>query len=149
VTTLITRRAAVAAIARRLADRTAFVVFTPPAQLGETVARLRRLPGWTGYLDSGGEMVTEGDPLACAALGGLVQAVGARVAAVLIVPKTVPAAALGRALGQPIAADGSEDVIGVVDGQRVAWPLLLVDAIAEVDPVSAAQLHANSLVRSN
>lgn len=149
MTALITRRAAVDAIARHLADRTAFVVFAPPAQLAETVRRLHAVPDWTGYLDTGDPLVTEADSAMCVALGALAGVFGVPTAAVFVVPKTVPAARLGRALGHLIPADGSQDVIGVVDGERVAWPLLLVDALERVDPAAAAHLHANSLARSN
>lgn len=147
MTTLITRRDAVNAIAQHLTDRTAFIVFASPALLAEAADRLKEVPGWTGYLDTGDPLVTEADCRTFTALGALAGVFGIPVAAVLVIPKTVPAAVLSRALRQRVAADGSQDILVVHGRQRVHWPLLFVDALQRVDPAAAAQLHANSIGR--
>ncbi|GAA2370798.1 hypothetical protein Cme02nite_45080 [Catellatospora methionotrophica] len=146
MTHLITRQAAVDAIAGHLADRTAFVVLAPPDLLAETTGRLRHLPGWTGYLDTGRDTVAQGNAEQFAALCGVAQVLGRPAVAVLTIPKTVPARRVAQALRRPVAADGSQDVLVVrVDGGPVCWPLLFVDALERVEPAAAAQLHAEDL----
>lgn len=146
MTTLITRRAAVDAIAAHIADRTAFIVLAPPKLLGEVITRLRHVPGWTGYLDTGRDSVARGDAAEFVTLGRVAQAFGTPAIAVMTVPKTVPAARLSRALRQPIADDGSQDIL-VIRGESgpIHWPMLFVDALEQVEPAAAAQLHAEDL----
>lgn len=148
MTTLITRRAAVDAIAAHLADRTAFIVFAPPVLLAEVVGRLRSLPGWTGYLDTGRHTVVQADTAEFSALGRVTRVLGTPAAAVLAIPKTVPAAQLAAALRREVAADGSQDILVIsADGGPIHWPMLFVDALEQVDPAAAAQLHAEAIGR--
>ena len=63
-------------------------------------------------------------------------------AVVWVVPKSVPAARLGKALGDSIPADGSRDLIVLTadDGKHAAYPLILAEAIERVDPAAAAHI---------
>jgi hypothetical protein len=142
MTTVIHRDQALKAIAGHIADRDAFVVLVPPAMLDTVTHALRRTPQWRGYIDNGTGIILRADAATATALMPLMGALGIPTAAVLTVPKTVPASVLGEALGQHIPADGSQDIIGIHDGGPLIWPLLFVDALALVDPAAAAQLRA-------
>ena len=136
---LIDRDDAVAAIAGAIADRHSFVIVAPPDTVAGLAGCLTTVAGWTGYLDNGTPTVLCTDqPAAATVLDGL----AVPTAMVVTVPKTVPAATLGEALGQEIPADGSQDLVllcGDEEGPLV-WPLLFVDALAPVDPRAAAAL---------
>lgn len=60
-----------------------------------------------------------------------------------VIPKTVPAARLGKALGSDIPADGTRDLIMLTldDGKHMAYPMILVAAIERVDPAAAAGIR--------
>ena len=64
-------------------------------------------------------------------------------AVVWVVPKSVPAARLGKALGASIPADGSRDLIGLTagDGKHATYPLILAEAIERVDPAATAHIR--------
>ncbi len=149
-TPIISRDDAIHAIANRLADRDAFVLFVPPGMV-PTVARcLATVAGWTGYLDTGLPTVLRtSSSEALVMLPLVVSHFGATSTAVITVPKTVPAAALGKALGQHIPEDGSKDIVAIHQGGPLVWPALFIDALALVDPAAAAHLHANDLTRQS
>jgi hypothetical protein len=111
------------------------------------------VPGWTGYLDLGLPTVLRvhlSQAQKKTLLPVLVSLVGAACTAVFTVPKTVPAVTLGTALGQQLSDDGSQDILVIHEpGPATVWPTLFVDALALVDPASAAQLHANDLTRQS
>ncbi len=71
---------------------------------------------------------------------------GTPVVAVVLIPKTVPAKRISKALGCPVPADGSRDLLVVGEGhdEPAAWPMLFVDALADADPTAAAQLYATA-----
>ena len=73
----------------------------------------------------------------------LTEAAPDRAAAVWVIPKTVAAARVGSALGGDIPADGSRDLIMITthDGGRMAYPMILVDAIGQADPQAAADIR--------
>jgi hypothetical protein len=62
---------------------------------------------------------------------------------VWVIPKTVTAARVGNALGRDIPPDGSQDLIMITtaDGKHMAYPVILVDAIEQVDPAAAADIR--------
>lgn len=150
-TTVIGRPAAVHQIAAPLADRSAFVIVTPPDLVADIAPRLGRLPtGWTAYLDNGTPVVVAtGEPKAIALMAALSLPGG--ITAVVTVPKTVPAVMLTEAVGQEVPADGSQDLIMLHSGwnRPIIWPMLFVDALEQVDPRATAQIRAMSQPLSN
>lgn len=144
--TLVDRQDAVAAIAAHLADRTAFIINIPPALISTAVEHLESIPGWTGHFDNGTPAVLRtGAGSLSLGVAQLLEALGAPFTAVVTVPKTVPAADLGRALDRDIPADGSQDIIGLYEGGPIVWPMLFVEALDRVDPQAAAQLRASGI----
>lgn len=152
MTTMTTsREAAVRAIADALADRTSFVATVPPGMLATVADALARIPRWTAWLDCGLDTVLcVDDAHAITSTAALFAITRAPVLAVVTIPKTVPAKRLSRALGCPVPADGSRDVLIVGDGHEapIAWPVLFLDALAHVDPAAAAQLRADAVAAS-
>lgn len=140
MTTSISRATAVTTVAGHIADRDAFVITVPPNVLGDVTHGLRDVDGWTAYLDSGTPVILQTDRVSVLAVTGAI----ILSAAVVTVPKTVPAAVLSKALGQTIPDDGSQDLVVLhgADGEPIVWPLLFVDALDQVDPIAAAQLRA-------
>jgi hypothetical protein len=143
------RAAAVRAIAAHVADRTAFVISAPPAILESAAHCLSGIGEGDCYMDNGLDAVfrLSGQYVALAeVMAGLLPDL---TAAVFTVPKTVPAARLSEALqGHPIPEDGSQDLVLLhADENRVEFPLLLVEALARVDPDIAMQLDANDVRR--
>jgi hypothetical protein len=141
-TTPVPRADAVTALADRYGSRDTYLVTAGPGDLANAMKRLGSLPGCACWLDNGtGEVLTfTGDIIA--ALPALLDALPAPgpYAAVLAVPKTVPAADISAALGRNIPADGSQDMIMLTapDGDHLTWPMCLVEAIACTDPSTAA-----------
>jgi len=144
--TTTTTDSAVARIAGHLADRDAFVIAAPPATLDELSERLTVIPNWTAYLDNGNGMVLSTSHPAALYITRLLAPIHPMIA-IVIVPKTVPAATLTAALDQEVPADGSRDVLLLHDGDAtpITWPLLFIDALAHVDPKAAAMIRANDL----
>ncbi len=141
------RDRAVADIASAIADRTAFVILGPPHMLPALGYRLTSMPDWTAYIDSGNPLVLRSqDAVTLCIVPTLLPA-----AAVVTVPKTVPAAALSEALGQHVPDDGSRDLVMLHDGdaQPIVWPMLFVDALERVDPKAAAQLRVDDIARQS
>ncbi|MFD7986798.1 hypothetical protein ACFV4M_25920 [Kitasatospora indigofera] len=138
---LLDRETAVRRIGDALADRTAFVITIPPGTASTLAGRLAPVTGWCAYLDNGTPTALATSNRKCLrAADALTPMVG-----VLVVPKTVPATQLSAVVGQPIPADGSQDVVVLTSpshvGSPVFWPLLFVDAVTRVDPRLAAQLR--------
>lgn len=122
---------------------THYLIVTPPAAVATVAERLDGIPGWTAYVDSGTPVVLRtGLGTAVAMTAALTTSV-----AVILVPKSVPAATLTEVLGQDIPADGSQDLVLIhgPDGDPIVWPLLFLDAIGAVDPAAAAQIHAEAI----
>jgi hypothetical protein len=130
-------------LAGHIADRDAFVIVgCPPDWVGELAETLREISTWTGYLDAGiSTVLRTSNPGVLTLVAAL-----APVAVVVTIPKTVPAAEIAAALGQPIPDDGSQDLVMLCDPDRPAiWPVLFVDALAKVDPKTAATIYASDL----
>jgi hypothetical protein len=154
-TVVIPRADAVHAIAGRLADRDAFVLLIPPGMVPTAARCLANVTRWTGYLDVGLPTVlrtNSGQALEMLPL--VVSHFGATTTAVITVPKTIPAATLRTALGmaagrQQFPDDGTRDIVAIHETGPLQWPLLFIDALTQVDPAAAAQLHANDLTRQS
>lgn len=146
-TEIVTRSEAVDTIAAAIADRTAFVVLAGPHMLADVARALDAVPTFAAYLDAGHGGVMR----ACDAVElTLVSLLAAPTAAVLLVPKTVPAGTLAAAFGRDhIPADGSRDLVVLCDDGPVAWPLIFVDALAIVDPRAAMQIRASDLASTS
>ncbi|MER7838439.1 hypothetical protein ABTY98_21755 [Streptomyces sp. NPDC096040] len=143
---LIDRDTAVQQIAAHIADRDAYVITTPPDALPRLSRSLENLSSWGAYLDSGTPVVLRtGRAGALLVVDMLMETAG-----VLVVPKTVPAAELGKVVGQDIPADGSQDLVVLMPREGpIFWPLLFVDALEIVDPAVAATLRANHIPNLN
>ena len=141
------RGQAVRHLAACLADRTAFVISA--SSVGDAASSLCGLSSAECFMDNGTDLVFKlsGDAIAAAAL--MDELMPGAVAAVFTVPKTVPAAQLAgllRISADLIPADGSQDLIVLHrSADRIDWPVLLVEALALVDPETAMQLAANDL----
>ena len=136
-------RDAVRLVADSLADRTEFVVSVPPHMLRTVAAEAAGLPGrW--LLDS-----ARGPVLQVSAPTVLIVAalIGELAAAVVLIPKTTPAARIRAVFGDTVPDDGSRDllIIGGEEDTTAFCPGLLADAIGRVDPVAAAQLAARDI----
>lgn len=143
---------AVSDIAARLGDRDAFVVAVPPTALADVISALAKLAATTCYLDCGlpGVIRVRSPHLAQAAAAARSQPPGT-TSAVIIVPKTLPAARLRKLLGSraEIPADGSQDVLMIQTADQFEMPVLLVDAIARHEPVLAAAMYAADVRRQS
>lgn len=130
-------------IANQLADRHSFVITVPPGRLMQLADALEaHVPTWTAYLDNATGMVLR-TPLA-----GTIRHVTpfAPTAAVVTVPKTVPAEHVSKAIGQHVPADGSQDIVVLLTpGEPTYFPMLFVNAMELVDPDVAATLRAHEL----
>lgn len=144
---LLNRDKAVRQIADHIADRDSYVITVPPTKLGALAAALaKHVPSWNAYLDNATGMILR-TPLA-----GTVRFAErfAPTAAVVTVPKTIPAGRLSEALGQPVPPDGSQDIVILcTPGQAIFFPTVFVDALDIVDPHVAARLRANQLQNLN
>ena len=139
---IVDRDTAVKAIGDAIADLHSFVVVAPPSAVASLADCLTHVPDWTGYIDNGTPMVLCTDqPAAVTVLNVL----ALPTTMVVTVPKTVPAATLGDALGQEIPADGSHDLVLLCGDEETptTLPLLFVDALGRVDPRVAAALYAD------
>jgi hypothetical protein len=145
-TVVIPRADAVHAIAAHLADRDAFVLLVPPGMVPTTARCLATVARWTGYLDVGLPTVLRThNSHALETLPLVVSHFGTSTTAVITVPKTIPAAVLATFLSEQLPDDGSRDIIAIHETGPLQWPLLFIDALTQVDPAAAAQLHANDL----
>lgn len=143
-TDTIARRHAITEISACLADRDAYVVGIPPGALLDFAFRLENVPVMTAWVDNGTNVVLKTSDLPVLAVA--VTVMDFRAAAVVAIPKTVPAAVVRAAIDRDMPDDGSRDIVVLDDGGRLAyWPRLLVDALQRVDPAYTAQLHANEV----
>ncbi len=136
-------------VADHYADRTAFIILAGLNLDLQIATRLNTLASWTAYaIDAAGQvMVTDDLPLLIAR-ATLADLIGVPSITLFTVPKTVPAADLGRALGQDVPDDGSRDVIMCAKpGAPIAWPMVFVDALRKVDPKAAMSLEALDMAR--
>jgi hypothetical protein len=142
------RAEAVRDIAAHIADRDAFIVSAPPDATARVAHALRnrRASGAVCYFDYGmpGVIRVRSPHLGEAADMARSQPPGT-LAAVFIVPKTVPAARLGKLLWQDIPADGSQDLVMVQTRDLFDLTTLLLDAIGKLDPKFAAAFYANAV----
>lgn len=138
-TAVISRADAVRAITDALADRTSFIVLVPHAAMPGMVEPLRRIRRSTTLVDNGLDAVLRTDDPRVLAIAGLFSP----AIAVTLIPKTVSARRIGRALGQSVPEDGSRDIIGVgFTGAHQQWPTLFLAALDQVDPVTAESIRA-------
>jgi hypothetical protein len=139
---IVPRGNTVAVIAARYEKRDAYLVAAGPSQVPSALARLAPVAEAIVYLDQGGETVMSATGAALQVMPDLMET-AAPCAAVWVVPKSVSAARLGKALGDSIPADGSRDLIVLTadDGNHAAHPLILVDAIERVDPAAAGHIR--------
>jgi hypothetical protein len=115
--------------------------------------RLRNVLEWTGYVDNGQPNVWRLTTNAAAVVKTIatMESFGALFIAVITVPKTVPALELGCLLDCEVAADGSQDILGLretwEEGEApIIWPTLFVDALDKVSPKSAAAIRASDIL---
>lgn len=139
---LITRQAAVESIAEGIANHGAYVITVPPAALPTLVSALADVAHWQAYLDSGtGTILRTDRSHAARVIASLVP-----TAAVVTVPKTVPAGLLSLALGQRVSPDSGQDIVILTEpGKPICWPMLFVDALDIVSPETAAQLRGQEV----
>jgi hypothetical protein len=141
-TATLDRAAAIRRIADHLADQDAFVITVPPHELNAFGHSIKNVQSWTAYLDNGtGHILRTDTPGAL-----LVAELLFPTAAVVVVPKTVPATVLSEALGQEVPADGSRDIVILTSqGGPTYYPMLFINALDIVSPSTAALLRANHL----
>lgn len=134
-------------IGNHLADRDSFILVTKPGCELWAARQLATLAHWTVYsVDTNGLVFITSDLAAYIVRVVATEVFGGTTAAVFVVPKTVPARALSKVLGQDIPADGSRDIIVHAEpGETMALPMIFVDAIRHVDPRMAAQFEANAV----
>lgn len=143
--TVVPRRTAVSEIVGALADRTAFVVLPPRGRAADVAGAMRRIE-WVALMDNGTHAVAR---TTHPRLVAMAESLGS-IAAVFLVPKTVPAADLGRALGSEIPDDGSRDLLLLADdgADELAWPDLFVAALQQVDAPWAQAIIADATDRT-
>lgn len=136
-------------IANHYADRTAFIVLAGLNLDLQIATRLSTLSAWTAYaIDAAGQVMVTNDLPMLIARAALADLIGVPSITLFTVPKTVPAADLGKALGQDVPDDGSRDVIMCSKPDApIAWPMVFVDALRKVDPAAAMALDAQDLAR--
>ncbi|NUP17100.1 MAG: hypothetical protein HOZ81_13525 [Streptomyces sp.] len=140
---LLQRPEAVRAIADTLADRTAYLITLPPGAAPLLAPSLDGIDGWTAYLDNG-----SGDVLATSDTGILCLAQAECLSSGAVrIPKSVHLDVISQIIRHRVPTDGSKDVFILTSkgGQPAYWPLLLVDAIDQVDAVMAARLRAHGV----
>ena len=143
--TVISRGDAVGQLADHIRGASAYIVAAGP---GQVASALRRLPpvsqDSTAYLDRGdGETVMIARGRALAVMPEVIEAAAGPVAGILVIPKTVPAKRIGKALGQDIAADGHQDMIMLTTAgaKLMNYPSVMLEALALVDPQAAMQIR--------
>jgi len=144
---MVDRAEAVRVIAGHIADRDAFVISIPPAFVASAAARLHAVRACAWYTDNGTGVVMQLAGRGIQAAGVLDELLPGLTAAVAIVPKTVPAAELAAAMRHAIPGDGSQDLVllhGGGEADAIVWPVLLVDALARIDPAFVACLVAEA-----
>lgn len=136
-------------IASHYADRTAFIVLAGLDLDLHIAARLDTLAEWTAYaVDAAGQVMVTDNLALLRARSVATELFGIPSITLFTVPKTVPAADLGTALGEDVPDDGSRDVIMVAKpGAPIAFPMVFVDALRRVDPAAAMSLDALDLAR--
>jgi hypothetical protein len=143
---VISRREAVDRIAAHYRGRDAYLVAAGPQQAAGALEALAPVAGCTAYLDQGdSETVMTVTGPALQVMPDVMDAGQAPVAAVVAIPKTVPARRLSRVLANDIPADGSRDMIMLTtdDGRHMAYPLILVEAIEQSDQKTGMQIRAS------
>ncbi|GIH25143.1 hypothetical protein Aph01nite_34530 [Acrocarpospora phusangensis] len=144
MTTTMDRADAVKQIAGHLASRDRWIITAPPDALHALSQALTELPECTAYIDAGIPTVM------CTEAAEVLQVADAVVeaTAVIMVPKTVAPADLAKVVRQHVPDDGTRDVIVLRTGRgrQICWPVIFVDALALVDPRSAAALRAQTNV---
>lgn len=148
-TTITNHDTAADQIAAHLADRDAFVILADVDMYHDLVRCLDTLDDWTAYVTSAdGSILITGDRPVMDVHGIMATLLGTFHAMLFTVPKTVPAAALGKAIGTFVPVDGSKDIIFCHrPGTVMSWPMVFVDAMRQVDPKVAMQLEASELAR--
>ncbi len=147
MTHVIDRQQAVHALANQYGDRTAYLVAAPADVLPSIADQiLPNLPWWVAFLDQGGPtvLVTNIAPVV-AMTSALIRCV-----AVISLPKAGPITDLIGLLGSPrrIGEDGDLILVRRPDDpdlgpDDVVWPILLIDAIDEIDPMLAARIRSS------
>lgn len=140
---IIPRSEVVTRLAARFKERDAYMVAAGPGEVPSAAARPAPLGEATAYLDRGDDTVMTVTGTALKVMPDVTEAAPGQAAAVWVIPKTVATARLGSALGGDIPADGSRDLIMITthDGGHTAYPMILVDAIGQVDPQAAADIR--------
>lgn len=137
ISTSLDRASAAKQLSNHIADRTAFLAAVSlrrfsayaPAFFGGAVA------SWTAYVDMGGQSVLCTDDAAL--LDALTRSDPGT--AVLVIPKTVPAAVLGEVFRQQIPGDGLRELLDLDPDHQ---PSLIFDAMDIVDPEGGAAMRA-------
>lgn len=143
--TPIARARAVKNIAAALADRHSYVLTLDPRLNTEAAEALDGIDT-TIYVDQGTDPILRtNDPRLLAVTAALIPCV-----AVILIPKTVPAAILSEALGEHVPDDGSQDILILGSPEPpMTWPLLFVDALQRVDPTAANTIRAAHIPNTN
>lgn len=139
----VSRADAVVQLAAHIRDRKAYVIAAGPVQVQSAVSRLGDIRQCAAYFDQGTDTVMTVTGPALSVMAEVIGVADFPVTGVLVVPKTVSAARLSRALANDIPADGSRDMITLTsqDGKMIAWPTLFVDAVEHVDPQAAQDIR--------
>jgi hypothetical protein len=140
-TTPVARARAIKDIADALADRTSFVLVVAQ-HLNETVGSALDGIDANVYIDGGIDSVLRTDqPRALIPMSALAK----QCAAVILVPKTVSAGELSAALGTPVADDGSQDVVYLIEGYDESGyanvPQLFLEALKRLGPDDVARVR--------
>lgn len=149
LTAIVPRAAAVDAIAGAIDARTHYVVGIVPTLVETIGQRIEALPrGWVVFVDKGTtHVLTANHPAGLTEPG---RVLGRPVAAVLLVPKSIPADQLNAIMpddGDDLDDGGNDDVImlNAADEPRSGLPRLLHAAIEKVDPHHARALQLGAL----
>lgn len=136
---IITRATAVDQLAGHLAEQDAFVMMVNPTHLSRLVERLHLIPKWTAYIDNGTDDVIRTNDQGVLLLSDVLMP----VAAVLAIPKTVPAAVIGEAIDEPFAENGPDILmLGFNSNGPVVWSVMFLDALERVDAEMVATIRA-------
>jgi hypothetical protein len=137
ISTSLHRADAVKQLSNYVADRDAFLVSVSLRLFGAYAYAFSSgaVGSWAVYVDLGGQTVLRtSDPALLAALTRSEPGT-----AVLVIPKTVPAAVVGQVFQQQIPVDGSRDLLDLdLDYQ----PSLIFEAMDLVDPAEGAAMRA-------
>lgn len=142
-TGMLAREHAVEVVADCIRRRMHYVVVGAPSLVSGVMQRLSdQKHTWSAFVESAAPVILVTNEEAVVEVMTMLAGPDSHII-VLTVPKSVPASVLADIVGQPVPADGSQDlfVLSALN-EQIQWPVLFIDALDEVDPVAASQIRA-------